>query len=264
MYLRNTKYDENEAISTLALLDSIDKEKYNEPLELEELFDSPEYPFKDSWIAKEQSLFDFAKGDEDEFHEDSLKTHPDCSKRIALLKPSIEKNTKEGARIFLQQESEFQELVRLSDFELLESELTLGNYGYCLFQSIKFLKHHPNNVYLYAMINQCIYLIHKAQQEHSMGKYVRLASQVEDEDYKQLNTFLHRLRLSEMAKVGYFFAQKHKKQFAADEYFLYTLWLSSKMMEKPEEASAYQREYVDKFPKGRFVKNGKLIEMELD
>jgi predicted Zn-dependent protease len=54
--MRNTPYDELESLKVLALLDTVDTEKYRFPLPLKQSLDSPQYPFKDSWLQPSSLL----------------------------------------------------------------------------------------------------------------------------------------------------------------------------------------------------------------
>src|SRR5579871_1026341 len=86
-WLKNTPYDLNEALSCLTLLDSVDKDKYNEELRLEKYFNFPDYPFQAKWTRASVGLSAMANSshEEDKKEADSLKTHPDCKVRVAKL-----------------------------------------------------------------------------------------------------------------------------------------------------------------------------------
>ena len=88
-YLLNTSFDPKEAIKCLEILDLIDQEKYASKLDLKKIFDFPDYPFKDRWLRSKKSSLSAMKKDIPEWDIDSLKTHPDCSKRISLLNQQI-------------------------------------------------------------------------------------------------------------------------------------------------------------------------------
>jgi Zn-dependent protease with chaperone function len=91
-FMRNTKFDLHESLTTLALLDSIDTDTLKTDLCLKKMFNSKEYPFKNKWIAKEEGLLGgHAELNEDESLADSLKTHPDCKARIKILEHLVTK-----------------------------------------------------------------------------------------------------------------------------------------------------------------------------
>ena len=106
-YLLNTQYDATEALKCLTILDSIDEEKYDAPLAIGEVFDSPDYPFKDKWLTAEDSFFQVSEDDEEEWHKDSLKTHPDCRKRIRILRRSLTEYDADSFKDFVQSEAVF-------------------------------------------------------------------------------------------------------------------------------------------------------------
>src|SRR5690606_22795155 len=86
-WLRETGYDLHAIKTTLQLLDAIDDSTHlvTEPITSQFHFD--QYPFRSRWIKKDSKIFGGVKlEDENSWaNKDSLKTHPDCSKRIELL-----------------------------------------------------------------------------------------------------------------------------------------------------------------------------------
>ena len=88
MLLANTKYSANEAWDALRILDSIDNISWP-TIPYKTLLDSPQFPFQNAWLAgaPKSSLALQAEAQlEEPADADSLKTHPDCQKRMALIK----------------------------------------------------------------------------------------------------------------------------------------------------------------------------------
>jgi len=56
-FLRSTAFELNECITTLALLDSVDKDKYKVELGLQKTFDFPDYAFKKRWLESNDLSF---------------------------------------------------------------------------------------------------------------------------------------------------------------------------------------------------------------
>ena len=93
------------------MLDNVDDSLLFKPLKLEQVFNFPDYPFKKRWIQKESVLFSEMKEDDSPLtqkEKDSLKTHPDCAKRILMLEDSVRK-AGEGKK-FLVNEQLFKQL----------------------------------------------------------------------------------------------------------------------------------------------------------
>ncbi|WP_431214560.1 M48 family metalloprotease [Puia sp. P3] len=83
--MRHTAYDARVALSTLALLDSIDEDNFDIESFLPALFNSKDYPFKKKWLHKETGFMGGQVETVSMVLTDSLKTHPSCKDRIKRL-----------------------------------------------------------------------------------------------------------------------------------------------------------------------------------
>ena len=118
-----------EALNTLALLDSIDTDTMQTEPTLQKMFDCKDYPFRKKWIAKEEGLLGgHARLQRDETLVDSLKTHPDCQKRIQLLNPLIQKYAGVNATLNPINAGIFRELTLRFKYEVIEHYLNVKNY----------------------------------------------------------------------------------------------------------------------------------------
>ncbi len=258
VYLKNTRYNPQESLRVLALLDTVDRSKYPGPLDLKPVFDSPGYPFKDAWLQASPMMKIEGKKDGD-WNEDSLKTHPDCTRRITLLKNQLGAGMGPGKENFLQPFALLAGLVRQSDFELVQSEFDARRYAQCLQESLLLLRQYPENVYLHATIGKCFYHLYKAQQQHELGKYVPLPSARHSPMHRQMVDFIHNLRLREIGAVGYYFLKKNQATHASDEDFLYALTQLSNLVEPGPGAKTLQDDYLRRFPDGKYAQDIKSI-----
>jgi hypothetical protein len=250
VYLKNTGYSLGEAISCLEILDTIDQEKYDTIPDFKQVFDHPQYPFKDSWLASEDSGFEYQKDLPEQWEEDSLKTHPDCQERIAILKPFVAK--RENSNPFLQDKKMFEDLVKIFDFETVEADYFFEDYGNCLYKLLLLLRQYPQNAYLQGVLGRCMYAMYEAQQKHELNKYVALQSPHQAVSYRKVLDFIHHLRLSEIANLTYYYMQKNEEVFKNHEDYLFALAMSKKIMSKTDEFNAYKSLYIKQFPKGRY------------
>ena len=92
LFMKNTGYDCGAIRTSLELLDKIDDSLLHRPLDIQLAFNFNEYPFKNKWIQKESAIFSQVDDNSSlsKKEKDSLKTHPDCAKRILLLNDSIQ------------------------------------------------------------------------------------------------------------------------------------------------------------------------------
>ncbi|HXB08785.1 MAG TPA: M48 family metalloprotease [Puia sp.] len=123
--MQHTPFAPAGALTTLALLDGIDKNTFDTESALRQTFDSKEFPFKKKWITREGGLLGgHARLTEDKELADSLKTHPDCSRRLLALRPMV----RQGGRRFAMDSAAFVRLQERFRYEVIEyaygSEIT--------------------------------------------------------------------------------------------------------------------------------------------
>jgi Zn-dependent protease with chaperone function len=209
--LRNTKYDEREALTTLALLDSTDFEKFRDSLQLDKFFDFNEFPFKKSWIAEEKK-FIFSKDTTSKAELDSLKTHPDCKKRIENLSRIFTTSSNKKS-IFVQQENLFHKLISYSDFECIYFRLKNKNLDGAFYLTLKMLHKYPKNVFLNKSLDTCFILMKDGLTNHCMNRYLDLPSPFQETDYKIVVRMLNNLRLSEVQTIRELYTKKSTQKY---------------------------------------------------
>lgn len=253
-YMHNSNYNLYDAIRTLEILDSVDSEKYYHNIDLAQVFQSTEYPFDTQWTAAEQSL-SFGFETTSYLNADSLKTHPNCSKRITWFKQEIQQLNLESDNPIHDQKAitEFNQIANISDFEVIESEYLFKNYGQCLYRTLLMLNKFPKSAYLHSIVGKCFYEIYQAQKKHELTTSVDLPSHIYDEEYNKVLRFIHNLRLSEIAQIGYYYMQKHAENHLQNEEFLYALILTSQTASKSEEIPALKKKYKDQFSDGKYI-----------
>lgn len=250
IYLRNTAYDEHEALRALALLDEVDLEKYPQTPDLKKVFDTPGYPFKDSWLQEESTLFGGVNKTKEEWNADSLKTHPDCKKRIELLENQA---FTPGKKKFLQPDSAFRRRVDMADFEVVQSGLDGGDYGACLYQALLLLDKYPENAYLHGILGQCLYLVFQAQKNHNLGTHVERPAGDTPAAYRTVLNFIQNLRSRELAKLSWEYLSRDKARFENNESFLYALCCAAAIVENDAEKKTLKKRYLELFPRGKYA-----------
>jgi len=254
VFLKNTRYDEREMKTMLAILDSIDSEKYQQPVKVAEVFNFKEFPFKEHWIKQEQMMLGFGQQTKDakeEALDDSLKTHPDCKKRVALIEKQLS-GTTTGKKLFIQPKEAFDNYVILSDFEVIESSFFFENYARCIYHALKLVNKYPDNQYLHAQVGLCLDKVYEAQKNHEMGRYVTTPSKSFKDDYNDLLNLLHRMRLNEIPQVGYHYMHDHFNKSIAEENALYAFARLCKLNGSVEMYVSLKNEYLSKYPKGKY------------
>jgi hypothetical protein len=204
----------------LKLLDHINDTTLFSTLNLQKVLSFPDYPFREKWIKKESAIFGAMNPDESseltKQERDSLKTHPDCAKRISLLVDSASMiNGKEfqiDQKLFMQLKADFIP-------ELIEEVYNSGNISFNLYLSLQMLqegKHLPLAIYSVA---RDLNLLYKYQKEHQLGLIVDSEDRRFDEKYNLLIRMIYRLRLNEIAELSASFCSFYQEQMKGYDLF---------------------------------------------
>jgi hypothetical protein len=220
LLLKNTGYDINESLTCLALLDSVDRDKYNEPLNLPARFNFTSYPFKPYWLQPPGIRFSVNQEVEKKELLDSLKTHPDCSVRIEKLRSAIASEQKPGKKKFLISEDNFIELKKQFDYEIINYSFEVDNVSLSLYYTLKMLSAFPDDPYLNTMVGKCWNEIYKKQKLHELGRIVDLPGTELSEDYNKLVLMIQNLRLQEIAAISYYYMTERLPKFQNHQDFI--------------------------------------------
>ena len=245
--MKSTSFDVGEALTTLALLDSVDKDKYDANLKLEEFFNYAEYPFKKKWLNSSSLSFTDTKEEQakKKLLEDSLKTHPDCKHRIKLLEPKVKEYYSASGKKFVVSETQFNKLKSDFDYEILNYEFESDEVSSCLYHTLQMLQYDKSNPYLMALVGKCLNKIYTAQMNHELGKITDLPNPAFDDEYNSLLRFLQNLRLTELSAISYYFLRQNEQIGKLSEEYVAALIQSKDNFGKPEE----KKEWIDYYHK---------------
>jgi hypothetical protein len=212
-FLKNSGYNGNGIVSTLQLLDNIDDTAFFAALDLTKVLSFPDHPFKERWIKKESVIFGALNPDEalglTKKEKDSLKTHPDCTKRISLLSDSA---ATINGKNFQVDEMFFKKLKEDFIPEIVEQVYKSENISFNLYLSLRMLqdgRYTPLAIY---SIARDLNLIYKHQKDHELGLIIDSESRYYDEDYNLLLRMLYRIRLPEIAELNANFCSYYSDQ----------------------------------------------------
>jgi Peptidase family M48 len=214
LFMKRSGYDCNAIKNTLQLLNVIDDTVLYKSLDIEQSFCSREYPFKKKWIEKESGIF--SQLDEkdtplSQAEKDSLKTHPDCLKRILLLKDSLATITTPGSR-FLVNKDIFYKLKKEFYFEMAEQCYKRGNLSRNLYYSLLLLQGGENIPLAVYSVARCLNRIYENQKNHRLGKMVDTEDKEYSPDYNLLLRLLNRVRLEEITNLNRYFCKQYYAQ----------------------------------------------------
>jgi Zn-dependent protease with chaperone function len=222
VWMMNTRYDPQAAIDCLGLLDSVDNDKYNIEANPQLFFNFPEYPFQQSWVKEESSFFSkmaAAQKEENKTLTDSLKTHPDCTKRIALLQSKFDISKINKAYFVVADSLRFRQLQTVFDFEIIDYSYMHKSVSRSLYYSMQMLQYFPGNAYLVANIGRCLNTMYKGQKNHELGKITDIPSPANEKKYDQFLKFIQKIRLGDIAAFSYYYLRGYQEKLAADKNF---------------------------------------------
>ena len=252
--MKSTSYDVQEALTTLALLDSVDKDKYQSQLKLEQTFNFPEHPFKKKWLTSSSLTVTDTKEEvaKKKVLEDSLKTHPDCQKRIQLLQPKVKQYYSPGSKKFVVSETQFNKLKNDFDYEILNYEFENDEVSSCLYHSLQMLQYKKSNPYLMGLAGKCLNRIYAAQMNHELGKITDLPNPAFDDEYNSLLRLLQNVRLPELGALSYYFLKQNQETCKSSEEYVAALIQSKENFGKPEEKTEWINFYHRQFQNRKY------------
>lgn len=218
-FLRNSGYDCNGIRTCLQLLDKVDQLSLYAPIHLNKLFNFSEYPFKKRWIENESAIFGAMAMPKSTSasDEDSLKTHPDCSRRIEFLQDSIALCAHSNS--FVTNENQFKVLQKEFEMEVMEGLYNSKNYSKNLYCSLQLLQSEKEEAFAVFNIARVLNTIFEKQKSHELGKWIDKEDRKQEEDFKLLLRMLDRIRLDELAQLSYNFCFKYKDKMVSYEGF---------------------------------------------
>jgi Zn-dependent protease with chaperone function len=211
IFMKNTGYNTNAVKTCLELLDKVDDSLLYKPVVLSEVLNFNDYPFKKKWIQPESSIFSELADDKSDAalkEKDSLKTHPDCAKRIALLQDSLDKVLPEGKE-FLIDEKIFMQLKKGFFIEMTDQCYNSENLSRNLYYSLMLLQEEPENAWAIYSVARCFNQLYDKQKYHKLGLAVDTESKGYAEDYNLLLRMLSRLKLDEIVNLNYNFCRQY-------------------------------------------------------
>ena len=246
-YIRNTKYDSNEAIRLVEILDLVDAPRYTPKLDYKLFYNFEDYPFKDDWLAS-SSLISF-KEELSQEKKDSLSTHPNTDDRIEALLVNFPQLKRNETKVT----TDFFRLRYTADLDKIEYTFYRKDYDYTLFYSMKFLQEHLNNKYAHAMIARVWTELYNEQKNHNLGKYFAFPNEYQNAEFRKLLTFVRNLRLSEMKKIAYHYLLHNTMKYGYEqEDLLYARYEYLKTTEDSKH-SELKNLYLSLYPKGKYI-----------
>lgn len=215
LLLKNTNYNPKLSIETLNKLGKLEEVIFDESTSLTKVFDFAEYPFKQSWVHKEKSLFEVDEVIDDyKLDKDSLRTHPYAKERVEKLMDFYHIDTTQIAG----NNEVLEDLKIKSKQYLVQSLMDHKNYDILLYILLR--NSDISNFEMHAdEIGKSLIAIYKSKKNHNLGKGVpQINPFLKEENLNQIRLFISQTEMFEIAKIGYLFAENNKKHLSEGTY----------------------------------------------
>jgi Zn-dependent protease with chaperone function len=209
-FFKNTGYAATGIVSLLGLLDTIDKATFSPELNVQAIFQFENYPFKKRWIQEESAIFsqlNTPTEDNEATETDSLKTHPDCTLRIAALKDSVA--AQPSGKPFLINEIYFQQLKNELLLEMIEHTYEANKLSLNLYYNLRLLQQQKHTSLAAYFIVRDLNKLYEQQVIHQAGLLIDRENKFFTRDYNQLLRLLNRIRLNELAQLTHSFCKRY-------------------------------------------------------
>ena len=208
-FMKNTGFDCKGSITCLRLLDTIDEARLFDTISLPSTFTFPGFQFNMKWLNKESSIFGAMTEDDSPLTKneiDSLKTHPNCKKRIKLLEPELDLS--HNGNSFLIDSTRFEIYKTKFPVEMAEQLFFEKNYSRYLYYSLLLSHSAPYRPYALLSIAKVMNALFISQRDHTFGLVTDKETRGYPDEYNMVLRFIDRLRLEELAQINYYFCQQ--------------------------------------------------------
>ncbi|RXR35591.1 hypothetical protein EQG68_01450 [Flavobacterium piscinae] len=222
LLFKNTKFNINASITSLKNLELSDKLLFNEDPKLKENFNFQNYPFKDVWIKKDETLFDITKSSDDFIlDKDSLSSHPSIPLRIEKLNFLINNRTSS----IVENTNELNEIKKLVSFVSIINFIDSNKLDMAFYQCLVMHNQKLIDSKMYAEImSKLLRRTYELKEKHTFGRYVSPIYPFSDELYlNDVKQFLHNLELKNIRKIGLNFCLSYKEIMKQNKEFKETL-----------------------------------------
>ena len=206
---RKTKFNKGDYVKDLMLSEMYDTLR---PAGLDiqtykKVFNLPQLPFKEEWLKKEDfSNYNYSKF-KDRYNEDSINSHPETVKRIALLKKTFpELMNTDSLHAATPQ---FLKLQQIAKYEQPPSLMIQEEYGLGVYICLLRIQENDKDEYYTEWLGKFFDKITDARKHYLLNRYLdRLDPKNQSESYQQFLNFMWNLNLKELEKITEHYTKK--------------------------------------------------------
>lgn len=228
LLFKKTKFNINASTSSLKSLEKADDAIFNQESKLRQYLNFENYPFKEAWLAKEETLFDLTKRSDDFVKDsDSISTHPAIPLRIEKLNAMINKsgNTNEVNSVSLDEIKKITAHISINNF-IDSNQIDLAFYQCLLMYNQQLI---DKKEYVSTM-SKLLKRTYELKNNHTFGKYVSPVYPFSDELHlNEIKLFLNNIELKNVKKIGLHFCLANEEYMNGDDSFANTLQFFKKL-----------------------------------
>lgn len=211
IYLNRAGYNTRQGAASMQSLDGADST--GGYVSLAKHFNLPGFPFEERWIKKTKTLGS-GKIATTELNTDSLKTHPDCSKRLAAMQQMLDATGWNEANFNMLSADSFLLMQRNALFERVDSWYRLGQYDHALFEALRLMDQHPEHPFGYVQAGKILQDLCIAYSRFELSGRVHTPSTtLYSENFNELLRMMQRLSLDEMIRLTTAFVEFHAQKW---------------------------------------------------
>lgn len=250
--LSRAGYDAAQAFTALQLLDRIEEPFSTEEINFSAHFNCPELSYLLTEKPKKKASIFAVEAEKPKVFElsDTLKTHPDCKKRMDYIK-ALEKATPPLKANQQPDQAKFQYIRSISRYELIQSWYDAGYYDRAFFEALMLLQKDPANSYLQSIGILCLYELKEHLEHHRYADVVSKVSDAHPVNFNQFLERLHRLNLSDFKLLGSCFREVYSPADAPGEYSLGAAYAYQRLQNEHELAEKIKERYQQNYRQGR-------------
>jgi Zn-dependent protease with chaperone function len=252
--LARTSYDAPQAYRALQLLDTIDEPATAAAVALPTYFNCTNFPKTFEQVpATPRSIFTVQTTKTVLETTDTLKSHPDCVKRMAFIRTLAQGRVAEGPQPA--SSAGFARIQSASQLEVIQSWFDYDCYDHALFEALLLLPQQPQNSYLRSVVVLSLYELRQHLQAHTYTEVVSTISKHNPAQFNALLYALHGLHYEDFKGLSACFAQVAGLSAAplTNEYALAARYVSSALALEPS-AATFKEQYQKQYANGRFDK----------
>ena len=256
--LARTTYEAPQAYRTLQLLDTIDQPENLAPVPLAAYFSCAASPRTFAAApAKSASIFTVKAAEKTALEtSDTLKSHPDCGKRMRYVQALAKGQVAQGPQPA--SPPDFDHIRSLSRIELVQSWFDYDCYDHALFEALQLLPQQPHNAYLQAVVQLSLFELRQHLEAHTFSEVVSNVSERQAANFNEMLRTLHELRINNFHELSACFARATpptEVPAPADEFALAGRYAVAALAASPTDPAvlALRDDYRRRYPQGRFA-----------